>query len=100
MDPQPATGPLPSAPQADTADLSAKTVTTLVLVTLIVSFLGAWMNVHQASTFAAENGATAEAADSSGSTTAQVNFRITGPERVSATGLVAFNIAPPNTATP
>ena len=57
-------------------DLSSRTVTTLVILTLVISFLGAWMNVNQASAIAASEGGQGES-----SSTAEVAFTIERPPR-------------------
>ena len=80
-----------SEPQAS-ADLSSRTVTMLVILTLVISFLGAWMNLHQASLL----GASVAADDGVASSSAQVSFTIDPPEHESATANVGFVIAPPN----
>jgi len=85
------TNATPAAEQP--ADLSARTVTTLVILTLVVAFLGAWMNVQQAMTIQAP------APDAgSGTSSAEVSFRIEPPKAPAtdaSTGFVAFEIRPP-----
>ena len=81
--------PVPQASQS--ADLSSRTVTMLVVLTLIISFLGAWMNLHQASLLGADR----PVDDGVDSSSARVSFRIEPPKQDSSSAMVGFVIAPP-----
>jgi len=81
--------PVPQASQP--ADLSSRTVTMLVVLTLIISFLGAWMNLHQASLLGADR----PVDDGVAASSARVSFTIDPPEQDSSSAIVGFVIAPP-----
>ena len=82
----------PPVPQAQPpADMSSRTVTMLVVLTLIISFLGAWMNLHQASLLGAS-----PPDDGAASSSARVSFTIDPPEADSSSAIVGFVIAPPS----
>ena len=91
MSPDAIGGVASSSPQVPPADLSSRTVTMLVVLTLVISFLGAWMNLHQASLLGAS-----VADDGVASSNAQVSFTIDPPEHKTSTAVVGFAIAPPN----
>jgi hypothetical protein len=83
--PPQALGPVPE-------DISPKTILVLVVLTLFVSFIGAWVNIN-----AAMN-APAQTSIESAQQTAQVSFSIIGQEpgkTTQATGLVAFELTEP-----
>ena len=74
--------------QAPAEDISPKTILVLVVLTLVVSFIGAWVNLQSA--MEAPTPPVQQEAS-----TAEVNFYIIGkepPRTQAATGLVAFEI--------
>ena len=81
-----------AAGDVPSADLSSRTVTMLVVLTLVVAFLGAWMNIHQASSLAVPSSGGVSPAPAQ--TSAQVSFNIEPPARETVTGLVSFEILP------
>lgn len=76
------------------SDLSGKTVLSLVVLTLVVSFIGAWASISQVMTASLPAGVS-EPPSSQG----KVSFSIKAPPETSydaTTGMVAFGITPPD----
>src|SRR5690349_17600565 len=91
MDPQTPNEPVAQAPEQN--DLSGKTILMLVVLTLIISFIGAWASISQVMSFAQPHAAAPQPVSGPGS--AQVNFVIEGPpqpQTSTGTGMVAFEI--------
>jgi hypothetical protein len=75
------------AAQPTQGDISSKTITVLVLLTLVFAFVGAWVNIELASTTIAKPTTTYKAPP-----TGEVAFTIKQPDMNVATGRVLLDI--------
>jgi len=85
---QPAEQPVAQAPQ----DISSKTIVVLVLLALVVSFIGAWVNIQQAMYI----GDIPEGKSTANVASAQVAFELNPPPEpkvTAATGKVTLGIS-------
>ncbi len=74
-------------------DISKNTVLVLVVLTIVISLLGTWTVINEASKFRAQNSGGSAVSPSGGTAHGKVSITITRPpEPVSTTGKVVLNI--------